>query len=284
MSGRRELSALRRDGECFPIDASISQARINGQQLYTVILRDVTEIKAAQTELQASHAELQLLFESRLNVQEEERRRIARELHDDLQQSLAAIRMDAAALADQLPAKASGPAPALLRRLDRLAADAIVSTRRIVNDLRPEMLEDLGLAPALGLLARQFQERAHIRCDVDATEEVGERLSGSPIALVGYFRIAQEALTNVAKHSGATQVQIDLFLDEDGAAVIRIHDNGCGMRTGDRRKAQAFGLVGMRERARAMGGVLRINSQPGAGTTIELRVKLPPTDLRPVCS
>jgi len=167
----------------------------------------------------------------------------------------------------------------MLAKVDELASEAILSARRIVNDLQPQMLVDLGLVPALEALAAQFSRRTGIACQLEALDAPGD---GSPESLsisTSLYRIAQEALNNVVKHAHASAVHLRLGSAADGQLVLRISDNGSGMSVADRNKAQSFGLLGMQERVRALGGTLRIESQLGAGTAIEVVVALP--DPRP---
>lgn len=236
-----------------------------------VTARDVTAIKRVQAELAASHTALQHLLANQHRIQEEERKRIARELHDDLQQSLAAIRMDAVAVGERI-AKGRVDAPALLARIDRLSAAAIASTRRIVSDLRPELLEDLGLLAALEAMCAQHTERSGAECRLELLPGASDAQLGSAAMSAGLYRIAQEALNNVAKHAKATVVTIRLGCSHDGLVMLRIDDNGVGVNLQDRRHLGSFGLRGMAERARALGGQLRIHGAADTGTSVEVLV------------
>ncbi|MDL2338789.1 MAG: PAS domain-containing protein [Pseudomonadota bacterium] len=236
-----------------------------------VTARDVTGIKSAQAELAHSHADLRRLIAAQDEIQEEERKRIARELHDDLQQTLAVIRMDLGAIGERLAVDPASAAP-LVSQADRLTLAAIVSTRRIVNDLRPQMLEDLGLVPALETMIGQFAARTGIACRLDATGEVGAALSDRPTVTTCLYRLTQEALNNVAKHARATGVRVRLDRAGDGLVTLRVSDNGIGIRNGERRNPGSFGLMGMAERVRALGGQLRVDRNPDGGTTVEVLV------------
>jgi PAS domain S-box-containing protein len=235
--------------------------------------RDVTEYRQRQAELNAAHAALQRLITAQDRVQETERKRIAQDLHDDLQQSLAAIRMDMGAIRQKISA-AQDVAP-LLGTVDQLVAAAITATRRIVNDLQPQVLVDLGLVPALEVLAEQFSQRTGIHCEFESRGTTGDASPDMACVATPLYRIAQEALNNVLKHARASAVRLQLAHGADGSLTLRIADNGVGMSQGDRTKAQAFGLQGMRERVRALGGTLRIESEMRAGTTVEVVVPLP---------
>jgi signal transduction histidine kinase len=204
-------------------------------------------------------------------VQEEERARIARELHDDLQQGLAAITMEAVAVRQRLP----GAEAEVLRGLasiERIGGQMITSTRRIVQDLRPQVLEDLGLVSAIEWLASQFTQRTGVSCTVDAASPDAQEEAGLVSLGPCLYRVAQEALNNVAKHAGAKSVRIVLATDDAGRLRLAISDDGAGIAAGRQGAVGAFGLLGMRERVRAAGGTLRVSSRPGQGTTIEVSV------------
>jgi len=278
--GRPDVRGLRADGSEFPMEAAISHVRVAGQHLYTVILRDVTERRRAEAELtrmhaelSASHADLQRLIAAQQNVEENERKRIARELHDELQQVLAAIKMDVAAIEREMAIDPRGVAP-LVARIDELATSAITSSRRIVNDLRPLLLEELGLVPALQALCAQFARRNGIAASVVVSgRNMPDDAVPGPIAICLY-RVAQESLNNVVKHADATRVQLDLIGLDDGGVQMRVADDGRGIGADDRRKPQSFGLRGMRERVRALGGRLRVERRAEGGTAVD--VEIPP--------
>jgi PAS domain S-box-containing protein len=235
-------------------------------------VRDVTEQKRMEEELRVSHRDLKELLLAQQSIEEEERKRIARELHDELQQVLAAIKMDVGSIESEL---ASDPArlPALIKRMDDLAAAAITSSRRIVSDLRPLLLEELGLVPALEVLARQFAERTGMRVSIDSDESCRQADGALPdAAALCLYRAAQEALNNAAKHSHARWVQLRLARTPAGAWRLDVTDDGRGLRPEDRRKLGSFGLRGMEERVRALGGTLRVDGEPGRGVAITVEI------------
>lgn len=235
--------------------------------------RDVSPIRQAQADLAASHGALQDLMANQQHVQEDERKRIARELHDDLQQSLAAIRMDAVAVGERVAHGRSDIEP-LLTRIDRLSGAAIASTRRIVNDLRPEMLEALGLVAALKAMCARHAERTGCDCRLEVSAAADGADLDASVLSTGLYRITQEALNNAAKHAKASTVRVRLDCMHDGLVVLQIVDDGVGIRDLDKRDPESFGLKGMAERVRALGGQMRIESLAGKGTTIEVLVRI----------
>ncbi|MBL8279587.1 MAG: PAS domain S-box protein [Pelomonas sp.] len=272
--GGPQLHALRADGTEFPIEAAISQVVVDGQQLFTVILRDISERLRTERALQDSHVQLQRLLAAHDRVQEEERKRVARELHDDLQQTLAAVLMETQLARAGLEGGQGAAAGAALERLNRLAAGAIASTRRIVNDLRPQMLEELGLVAALEQLAQRFAQQTGLACGVQPdhfTSQEGPHGSAVDLCL---FRVAQEALNNVAKHAQARHVTIRLAITPGGHRTLTVRDDGRGIEASDQRREGSFGLLGMAERVHAIGGTLRIEGRAGHGTLV--RVDVPP--------
>lgn len=256
------VSGLRKDGAVFPVEASISHVDRGGDQLYTVIIRDVTEAVRVRDDLTQMAAQAS-------RVREEEKSRIARELHDELAQSLAVLRMDLVQLGDSL--RTTHPDAA--QNVARMVAEVDVSvaaTRRIAADLRPLILDDLGLAAAIEWLCEEFTGRTGLACTV--------RLEGDldlpePYA-TGIFRILQEALVNVAKHARAHRVEVS---GERSATEIRfaVVDDGVGFDTGGPRKPLSLGLAGLRERVHLLEGKLVVTSGHGQGTRVEVTIPVP---------
>ncbi len=266
MGAQTALWGLRRNGEEFPIDASISQVNIGGKKLFTVILRDITARKAAEEALERSYHELREMSAAMHEVREAERTRIARELHDELAQWLTAIKMDVSWLSARLPQEQ----PQLLQRTEKmkqLVDTTVMAVRRIASDLRPLMLDDLGLTPSIEHLFHEFSERANIAVSLDLP--AGEYEFHDPLATAVY-RMAQEALTNVARHAEATEVQFTMTLDDAGTLRVRIRDNGIGIAPDSARKA--YGILGIKERAQTLGGRAEIFSPPEGGTVVEILV------------
>lgn len=238
------------------------------------ILAQLTEVASRQQtegKLLEAHAALQRLLDARDRVQEDERKRIARELHDDLQQTLSSIRME---LGGALECTATDPiaARALMTRACELAAQALDATRRIVGELRPSMLEDLGLTAALEAMAAEVSRRTGVQCQFQLDDAAIESLPMAPAVVTCLYRVTQEALNNVVKHARAGVVRIELARAAAGQLALVIADDGCGMAPIGQRRADAYGLLGMAERVRAVGGTLQIVSAPGSGTRIDVRV------------
>lgn len=275
MGGEADIMGLRANGEEFSIDASISHLLEGGKPFFTVILRDITERKQVQHDLEISREHLRNLYDGLQTIREEERKRIARELHDDLGQTLGAMRIDLTLLRKSLPAHLIAVAKNAAT-IDSLLLSAITSVRRISSDLRPRPLDDLGLVAALQMLAEEFSQRHHIVCDVETS--VNDLTLPDQIASP-LFRMVQESLNNVAKHAKATHVQIRIAHSVDGLS-LSIADNGRGLSAADTKKSESFGLIGMRERAWAMGGSFAVNSGVGengklnCGTRVDISVPL----------
>ncbi|HEF4776233.1 TPA: PAS domain S-box protein [Burkholderia multivorans] len=275
MGRQRVLFGLRANGEEFPIEASISQIRDGSGKLYTVMLRDITERLRAENAVRQSREELRELSANLQNVREEEKTRIARELHDDLGQQLTALKMDLSVVEQRLrtPGDAAPDATVLahLQGMRKLIDATVASVRRIAADLRPVMLDDLGLVPAIEWLANDFTNRYGI--DVERHVETGG-IAFTNAGATTLFRIVQEALTNVARHADATRVALRLDV-EDGFCVLRVADNGHGAPPGGPAyEDKSFGLIGIRERAHMLGGTVTIDTAPARGFSITVALPL----------
>jgi len=262
------LWALRADGSEFPIEASISHAG-ETERLFTVILRDITQRKAHEDALRQQQAELRELSARVLEAREEEKTIIARELHDELGQLLTALKLDLDWLRERIaPGEIAEKAAQMNAVLDR----TVGSVRRIAADLRPLMLDDLGLADAAAWLVEYFETRSGVRCRLEQSE--GDALDGiARDVATTVYRALQESLTNIARHSGAKSTWVLLRI-EDGALRLEVEDDGRGMplvaQTGNR----SLGLKGMRERVHYHGGTLEVGQAPRGGTRVKVRVPL----------
>ena len=270
MGHARVVMGLRRDGEEFPIEASISQTSEGGQRFYTVILRDVTERTRAEEALRQSRQEIQDLALTASTAREQEKSRIARELHDELGQALTALKIDVGYLREHLEG-ADLDVARKLASMQVLLDGTVAAARRISADLRPLMLDDLGLLAACEWLAHNFTNRTGIACEL--VVGAGDLDLPDPHA-TAIFRVFQESLTNVSKHSEATQVEATLERTDDGI-VLTVRDNGRGFSMNDPRRPGSYGLVGLKERALLLGGTVQVESEPGGGTRIEMRIPAP---------
>ncbi len=266
-AGRRATDyaviGMRADGRRFPIEGSISRPN-GGAPFYTVIVRDVSERQRVQEKLTRSHDQLRQLSAALQTIREEERTHIARELHDDLGQMLASLRMDLTLL--QQADRAPDDSLRLIHGMEQNLLTAITSLRRIATNLRPRALDEGGLYFALQGLRGDFVERYGIPCTLLA-DEAELRLDDA--ASTAIFRIVQEALTNIARHAQASSVTMNLFR-LNGDLLVTIRDDGVGIRPEDMEKAESLGLIGMRERVWAMNGEITVSADELPGTRIDI--------------
>jgi hypothetical protein len=265
MGERQEIRGRRRDGSEFAAEASISKlVQPDGQNIYTVILRDVTERKRKEDELRASREELRRLARHIESVRDEESKRIAREVHDELGQSLTVLKMRLSALAREVDP--ADPLHAKLEELSDSVSEVMQTVRHIATQLRPDLLDALGIEAAISRHVQEFGEATGI----DASVEFDELdVSLDPQVSIVLFRIVQEALTNVARHANARSVKVRLEKVTEAVPFLRleISDDGKGFDV-SRPGGQSLGLLGMKERAVYLGGDLVVQSQPGQGTRI----------------
>lgn len=252
----------RRSGKELPTDASIFQLKAVNKKLSSVPMKKLAELAWIHDERGA--------FDVAANsVREEEKTRVARELHDELAQPLTALKMDTIWVRDNF-AQAPGAAAARLGEMVEMVDRAISATRRIASDLRPLLLDDLGLVPAVEWLVSKFIQRSGVAC----TLAVDEALELPEPYATAVFRIIQESLANVAKHAGASAVAVTIERSP-GMVTLAVRDNGCGFSPAIPRKPQSLGLLGLRERAQLLKGKIMIDSGPGQGTRIEVSIPLP---------
>lgn len=255
-----------RDGSLRWVQTVARKSR-SGKPVLLGVMRDITEPRHTMEALRRSQELLRELTAYQDRVKEDERKRIAREIHDELGQTLLALRIDV----QMLEARTSDRHPRLNEKVRSALnqIDATVKTiRSIINNLRPSVL-DLGLTAAIEWQVTQFRRRSGIACELinDAEDLVVDDTRATSL-----FRILQESLTNVIRHANATKVTIELS-QKDEQVVMRISDNGVGIYPGDRRK-NSFGLVGVEERVHALHGKFFLQSQPGGGTTLIVHIPL----------
>ncbi|GAB3543691.1 hypothetical protein GCM10027343_17490 [Noviherbaspirillum agri] len=231
-------------------------------------LAHIYEREQAEAALRQSQEELRELASYQERIKEDERKRIAREIHDELGQNLLALRIDIA----MLHARTGATHPKLNKKVHAVL-DQIDSTmkamRAIINNLRPTVL-DLGLNAAIEWQVKEFQRRTSIACELDMPDRELAMDDGRATAL---FRILQESLNNVFRHARATKAKIELY-DRGDRLFMRVADNGIGIFPGCRRKANSFGLVGIKERISTLGGEMAIETSPETGTTLTVSIPL----------
>lgn len=230
---------------------------------YQSIGRDVTTERKAEIALSKSHRELQELNRYLHRVKEEERTKIAREIHDEMGQQMAALKMQLSALEHHI-----GQNPEIKEELHdifMLVDDAVKSVRRISSELRPPMLSELGLFATIEWKLEQFSAYSNIKChyfnedeDVEIDQEIATNV----------YRILQESLTNISRYAKATVVNVSITNQKAGWYSMLISDNGIGFDTETQNYKQSCGLIGMKERAKIFNGSVDINSSPGKGTTV----------------
>ena len=275
-----EFHALHSDGTIHWInskghahkDAKGYVSRIFGTE------QDITERKGAEDELITSHQQLRALAARLQEVREEARIMIAREIHDELGGGLAGLKMELASMLRKVyDTEARKERTALMSKvhaLNELIDQMIQAVRRIATELRPSVLDDLGLVAALEWHLQEFTSRTEIPHEFAAVFDYVNLEEDTATAV---FRIFQEALANVARHSGATKVTVVLREDdgtlfEDGRLVLEIRDNGRGITEGEILDTRSLGILGMRERSLVFGGELRISGEPDSGTTVILKI------------
>jgi two-component system sensor histidine kinase UhpB len=229
---------------------------------------DVTADREAQEALRVSREQLRHLAVAQEAAREAERARVARELHDELGQALTGLKLDVVWLRDRLP-EGDGPARGRAAEALSLVDTTVEAVRRVAAELRPAILDDIGLASAIPWQAREFARRSGTQVTVTGAETIPAIESGKATAV---FRILQESLTNVARHSGATAVAIEIQADSDWLR-LDISDNGTGIEFAGPERRRPLGILGMQERARAWEGTVAVTPQPDGGTRV--RVLMP---------
>jgi PAS domain S-box-containing protein len=291
----------RADGSAFHAEYSSYPVVDRGRVLGAVVtLIDITERKRAEAQLAQARELLERRVDERTHeltqalgqlrelsayletVREEERTRIAREIHDELGSLLVALKMDVNWLEKRL---ASEPVdrPAMQCKchgMGRLIDRAVDSVGRIITDLRPSILDHQGLWAALEWQAQEFIEKTELQADLQVVVAAGVEPPAGPEGerwAIAVFRIFQEMLSNVARHAQASAVRVRLYVEEPPGAVLHLEvsDNGRGAEPAALSHARSYGVMGMRERAGHFGGRVRITSAPGRGTTVRLTMPLP---------
>jgi signal transduction histidine kinase len=256
-----ELMARRKDGTEFPIEIAVSSIRRDGDWWAVAVIRDITKRKQAEEALRRE----QRLLRRLLDLQDRERKLLAYEIHDGLAQQLAGATMQLQATRQQN----TGSARETTDQVIELLGEATGEARRLIAGLRPPILDEEGIVAAVEYLIRQHELAAGP--EVEFTHEVGpERFA--PALENAIFRITQESLTNAARYSESERTRVDLRQKET-TVVLEVEDWGVGFDPAEVEEAR-FGLQGIRERARLLGGRAHIDSQPGQGTRISVELPL----------
>lgn len=270
-----EKEYRRKDGSVFPVELRTFLIRDDAGQPVGMwaIVRDITERKRAEAELEASRKVLRVLAASSRTARELERTRIAREVHDELGHAFADLKFDLAWLDRRLKENGAPNRTSLRRRIAAMIKRVethLDAARRIATELRPAVLDSLGLVAAMEWAAKQFELRTRIACELDLPPDAPALGAAQSTAL---FRIFQETLANVAHHAGASRVRVRLAT-EGGHVTLEVSDNGRGISAREAADPQATGLMGMRERALEFDGAVAVHGAPGKGTSVRVTIPL----------
>lgn len=270
MAGSREVTGVDKRGRALTLDIGLVPiATPEGR----FVLATLTDLGARRLLERARGVRAQA--RRLLDAEEAQRKRMAREIHDALGQALTALRLDIGWLAAQLP---EGPLLAHATAMEDRAAATIAEVRRLSAELRPSILDDQGLLPAIRWLVGDVEKRSALRCSLALPDEP---VGWSEPRCTTAYRVLQESLTNVLRHAQAGKVTVALWPQQPGEAVLEVRDDGSGFNQAQARRPGALGLLGMRERALLHGGSLTVLGEPGVGTTVTLRMPCGPDELQP---
>ncbi len=263
---------IRQDGKKIPCIVTATPFCKGKDEIIGIVedFKDISERQQAEEKLRQSHKQLRDLASHMEMVREEERKRMAREIHDELGQSLTALKMDIYWLQHNNPQLQQATRDKLCS-MDRQLDNTVHTVQRLSSELRPGLLDDLGLSAAVEWQANIVRDRMGIDFDINSTPE--DITLDDNACSIAVFRIFQETLTNIARHSQATHVTVRLNFDED-RITLTVHDNGLGITQQQLDDPKSLGIIGMRERIKSMGGTMTITGNPGSGTTVYLSIAL----------
>jgi PAS domain S-box-containing protein len=270
---RSDIRFKRKDGSIFVADLSPAILAIAEKEYLVVSFRDITERKRVEEKLRKSYEQLHQFAVHLQSAREEERSEIAREIHDELGQALTGLKFDISWIGKKLP-KGTEELQDKTRSIAGVIDGTIQMVRRISSELRPGVLDRLGLVAAIEWQVQEFHNRTGINCTLSPTFE-GLNVDGDRSLAI--FRILQEALTNVARHANATAVDISLSLDSRNL-MLEVRDNGEGISESAVLDPKSLGLLGMKERALAFGGRVNVVGNPGSGTRVILAIPCAPAE------
>jgi len=259
-----ELTMIRKNGERFPVEIS-STIFLNhsGEERTSIIIRDISELRKSDENLRKSNELLEKLNRHQNEIRENERALISREVHDELGQTLTVLKLDLFMLKNYVSNNTE--AVLKLEKMIALISSAMTIVHRISSDLRPEILDDLGLVAAIEWYCDEFENRTGLKCSLKLDNC---DLINSQIKLT-FFRVLQESLTNVIRHSGASAVNLELHNSRKGT-TLTIHDNGIGIAKEKIDSYNSMGLLNIRERVRQFNGKASFLSKPGKGTKLSI--------------
>jgi PAS domain S-box-containing protein len=257
------------NNEIITVEIFVSRMMIDGLKTKLVLAHDITEKAAAEKKQTAYLEQIRMLTGYLQEIREAERKNIAREIHDELGQQLTALKMEIAWIIKKLTANEKDIEHKFANLLATID-DTMTAVRRICAELRPTVLDDIGLEPAMEWHIQQFRQTTGIKVTMSSATK---NLSLSTDIKTALFRIFQESLTNVARHANANTIEVSLNKENDCIA-LRIVDNGKGFDMAIADQKKTLGILGMKERCIALGGAYEINSKPGKGTTIKVCIPL----------
>jgi two-component system sensor histidine kinase UhpB len=266
-----ETICLKKNGSRFYVEVSDKSISYQGENARITAVRDISERKRVEQELKSSREQLRNLNIHLQKVREEESTRIARELHDELGQHLSLFKLDLSLLESGLQ-KGEQSYDEKIKIMKRNVDSTIEKVREISRELRPSMLDSLGLTPAIEWLAEEFQNQTGIECNL--SDKSGGVKFNQDISNA-LFRVIQESLTNVLRHSEASKVYIDLNINKRESIIdLKIADNGNGITDEQMINSKSVGLIGMKERVRNLNGIFKISGIPNKGTTLTVNIPL----------